>query len=392
MKNKRVKILFDANPLAQEKMTGVARAELGLIKALSAEYPTQIELVGHYFDFMGGKNHDHTLTLPKAQNIRYRRTILLPGKLFNMLRRYRIPVFYEVLVKERGDFILFPNYLGWPSLFRTPSAPCVHDTTYIELPEYISKPNLFDLRTILPSTLKRSSFLMTDSYASRDDLRAAFPHYNKPLVVTYVPLVDAVTLPSHRAEKYIAESGVRSPYLLFFGTLEPRKNLVGLLRAYMLLPKSIQDMYSLVVAGGKGWNDSEILDILEKAKNEGLSIIQTGYVSDKQKAALFMKATVIVVPSHHEGFGMQLLEAMYYETPLIVNDIPVLREVAGDAALYCNASADSIASAIQKLLGDENLRRQITIHGKKRLRDFSWPDIARRVYEAISNVLLVTKE
>jgi hypothetical protein len=135
MKNERaITLLFDAGPLVYGNKTGVGRATEGLVLSLAKAYPNELELVGHYFDFLHRKKD---LALPSAPNIHYRITTLVPGKVFNMLRRLGVWIPFEFLVKKRGDFHLFPAFVGWPSLYKTPSAPFVHDITYIDYPQYV---------------------------------------------------------------------------------------------------------------------------------------------------------------------------------------------------------------------------------------------------------------
>lgn len=385
MKNPRTKILFDAVALAQLRPTGVGRAAAGLIQAIAEAHPDDVELVGHYFDFLGRKQG--RVGLPMAPNIRYRRTVLLPGKVFNMLRRLRVPVFFELLIKERGDFILFPNYIGWPSLFRTPSAPYVHDATYIELPEYVNRQNLFDLRTLMPGTFHRSSFTITDTESSRSGIQRAYPEYEKPFVIAHIPLVGAAPIANKQATQVIEQLGVTKPYILFFGTLEPRKNLIGLLDAYRALSNETRGKYSLVIGGGKGWNDDEIVTALQSAKDSGLNVIETGYVTDDQRGALFTKASLYIMPSFYEGFGMPLLEAMFYKTPIIASNIAVLKEVAGDAALFCDTSPESISETIAKLLNNKPMQKNLVENGTKRLKHFTWEKVAADVFAAIEKSL-----
>src|SRR5580704_3129253 len=108
---KPIKILFDAGPLVNGPRSGVGKYTQGVIQALADDYPDQVELVGHYFDFLGRK---HVTNMPTAANIRYKTTKLVPGKVLNMLRRLGVWVPFELLVKERGDFHFFPGFIGWP--------------------------------------------------------------------------------------------------------------------------------------------------------------------------------------------------------------------------------------------------------------------------------------
>ncbi|QQS18938.1 hypothetical protein IPL68_02670 [Candidatus Saccharibacteria bacterium] len=157
--------------------------------ALASEFPEQIELVGHYFDFMNRKKN---IEVPVASNIRYRRTVFIPGKVFNMLRRLGVWIPFELLAKERGDFHIFPSFIGWPSLFRTPSAPFIHDITYIDYPEYVNGPAQFDLKTIIPRTVRRAAFIITNSESSKQGILREYPTARKPIIVEHLPAVGAV--------------------------------------------------------------------------------------------------------------------------------------------------------------------------------------------------------
>jgi hypothetical protein len=170
-KNKRIKILFDAVPLASTTKSGVGKSVEGIVLALAHTYPNEVELVGHYFNFLGRKEG---YDLPSAPNIRYRKTVLLPGKIFNMLRRLHIPVPYELLVKERGDFHLFLAFLGWPSSFHTPYAVFAHDVTYLLHPEFVSSKMRSDLVRFMPKTLRRATFIITNSASSQQGLMEAY--------------------------------------------------------------------------------------------------------------------------------------------------------------------------------------------------------------------------
>lgn len=377
---KPITILFDAGPLVNGNRTGVGKTTEGLIQALADHYPDDIRLVGHYFDFLGRK---HVTDLPQAANISYRRTVVLPGKVFNMLRRLGVWVPFELLTKRRGDFLLFPGFIGWPSLFGTPNAPFVHDITYIDYPQYVNGPAQFDLRTIMPRTIRRASFIITNSESSKQGLARVYDLSSKPVLVEPIPPVGLVPVGDEVARGHLAGLGIDGDYVLFFGTIEPRKNLTGLLQAFERLDDSLRQRYALVLAGGKGWKDDEILATIGRLQAGGTRIIQTGYVSDEQRAALYSGADLFVLPSHYEGFGMPLLEAMAYRTPMLVSDIAVHHEVAGPAAAYCQTDPDSIAAQLTRLLGDQPLREKLVVAGTQRLPRFSWDTVARDIYTAI---------
>ncbi len=382
---KKIKILFDAGPLVNGNISGVGKYTQGVISELAKNYPSELELVGHYFDFLGKKS---TANLPKAANIRYRRTVFVPGKIFNMLRRLGFWLPFEIFTKERGDFHLFPGFVGWPSLFNTPSAPVIHDVTYIDFPQYVSPIARNDLHKLVRPTIKRAAFVLTISESSKAGIVKEYGDLNKPILVEHIPPVGLLKISESKADAAIKELGIIGSFILFLGNIEPRKNLVGLLNAYSLLPDATRNKYGLVLAGGSGWQDDEILNKIKSLRESGSKIYQTGYVTDEQRSALYMKAAVFVLPSHYEGFGMPLLEAMTYQTPVLASDIAALKEVAEDSALYCDPnSPEDIANKLQQLLNDKNLRDGLVAKGNERLKDFSWEKVTTDLYDQIEKVV-----
>lgn len=380
-----IKILFDAGPLVNGKMSGVGKYTQGLVSELAKNYPESLELVGHYFDFLGKKDLS---ALPSAQNIRYTKTVVLPGKVFNMLRRLGFWIPFELLTKERGDFHLFPGFVGWPSLFNTPSAPVIHDVTYIDFPQYVSPIARNDLQKLVRPTIKRASFVLTISESSKTGIVKEYGDLGKPVLVEHIPPVGLLKISNLEADGATKELGINGSFILFLGNIEPRKNLVGLLNAYSLLPEATRNQYGLVLAGGSGWQDEAILEKIKSLRDSGSRIYQTGYVSDEQRSALYMKATIFVLPSHYEGFGMPLLEAMTYQTPVLASNIAALKEVALDSALYCDPnSPDDIANKLQRLLEDKNLRDSLVAKGNERLKAFSWEKVTSDLYDQIEKVV-----
>lgn len=385
MKNNKIKILFDAGPLVNGNLSGVGKYTQGIISELARNYPDNLELVGHYFDFRHGKD---TTALPHANNIRYTKTVVLPGKVFNMLRRLGFWIPFELLTKERGDFHLFPGFVGWPSIFNTPSAPVIHDITYLEFPQYVSPIARNDLQKLVRPTIKRAAFVITVSESSKAGIIKEYGNLDKPILVEHIPPIGLLSISELEAGDAIKELGINGSFILFLGNIEPRKNLVGLLNAYSLLPDDTKNQYGLVLAGGSGWKDEEILEKIRSLRDSGSKIYQTGYVSDEQRSALYMKATVFVLPSHYEGFGMPLLEAMTYQTPMLVSDIAALKEVAQDSALYCEPnSPEDIANKLQQLLSDSLLQKQLVSKGNERLKAFSWEKVTEELYDQIVRVV-----
>lgn len=278
------------------------------------------------------------------------------------------------------------NYVALPTLTRRKQALIIYDLGFLDCPEFLQAKNLNFLLKFCGPSIQRADVIITISEFTKQRLIHHFPHLNAQVIITPIPpapIVDrAVSLPAN-----LSDLGMGSDYILYLGTIEPRKNITSLIDAYCLLPKSLSDTHSLVLAGGQGWKDEEIQLKIKTARLKGFNVITTGYITDSEKHALYRNAGCFVLPSHYEGFGMPLLEAMQYKLPVVASDIQVFREVAGDAALYFNKDdPTSIAKQLQKVISHVAVQQSLIIKGNKQLKKYSWARNARLVYETLDNL------
>ena len=174
-------------------------------------------------------------------------------------------------------------------------------------------------------------------------------------------------------------------FILFVGTREPRKNLDGLLHAYLTLPQHIRHEFKLVLVGPRGWEDDA--DKLV-ARDIGNSVVSLGYIDRRSLAYVFNLADLLVFPSFYEGFGLPPLEAMACCCPVIVSKVASLPEVCGDAAYYVDPKdVDSIAEGISRVLSDETLRKSLIARGIERAKLFSWERTARKTLDVFEEVM-----
>lgn len=368
-------LLFDANPLVNGKKSGVGYYTQSLIQALASTYPEEIKLVGHYFSFLGRKDN---IRLPEAPNIEYVRSKIIPGRALSILRRLGLQLPLELFFKRRGDFALFTNFVSLPSFTGIPTAVVVHDLCFLEVPEYVSERNRNFLKRFVPQSLKRARKVIIISAFTK---AAVQNHYSVPedrFIITPIAPAPKIEAPDIN----IRSLGITKKYLLFVGTLEPRKNILSLAEAYELLPADIRAKYQLVLAGAPGWYIEETLGYINKLQNSGFGILTLGHVSDKQRAALYEHAELFVLPSHYEGFGMPILEAMSYGVPTAVSNLPVFHEVAGAASYYFNQNdPQDIAASIEKLLRNAHSRQELAKAGHDRLRLYNWKVTAQGLYK-----------
>jgi glycosyltransferase involved in cell wall biosynthesis len=187
--------------------------------------------------------------------------------------------------------------------------------------------------------------------------------------------------------KALQKYGLPSKYIHFHGTIEPRKNVEGLLDAYAALPDKIKDEFALVITGGKGWKDESIYRKVDYYLASGHRIILPGYIEAEDLPFIYSGASLFVLPSFYEGFGIPPLEAMACGVPVITSDNSALPEVVGDAAILVKADdTPALTGSIEKVLSDKQLAKSMTDKGLKQAAKFSWELSARKLIELLESI------
>lgn len=287
-------------------------------------------------------------------------------------RQFILPV----MLKKYGiDVCFFTNFVS------ALAAPCptvltIHDLSFRLFPRTHSLRNVMWARSLAPLSTRRSVHLIADSNNTKMDLiRVMGIESGKIDVIPLGASPEFTPKQQPGDEDVLSFYGINKPYVLFVGTLEPRKNVNLLIMGFAEVAKSWPDV-NLVLAGRRGWMAQAIFDELERRDLLGRVHI-TGYVREGHLPALYRKAKALVYPSLYEGFGLPPLEAMASGTPVVVSRSSSLPEVVGDAGLYVDAlSADEVAAAIESILGDEELAADLSRRGLARARQFSWTKAA----------------
>lgn len=373
-----MKIVFDANPITQNTKSGVGYFTASLITALSKNSPKDVRLVGHYFNFLNRKS---VTEQPSGKNISYKHSSLFPTKVLNIGRRLGLQLPIEAFSHQKADFTLFTNFTAMPTILGGKRVSIIYDVSFLDCPEYAPDRLISYLRKWVPYTVKTSDLIIVNSEFTKQRLVDEYKTDKELIMVLPIPPIDHV----EPDDKILRKMKINEKYILFVGTIEPRKNLEILIDAYTILNKDIRENYSLVLAGGKGWKDESILQKIKTMQEKGFNIKQTGYVSDAEKSALYQHAALCVQPSLYEGFGMPILEAMSYGKPVVCSDIPVFHEVAGDAAIYFSPkSSDSITKCISHILSDQDTKKDIIQLSKKRVKEYpTWDKIGKELYDKL---------
>ena len=180
--------------------------------------------------------------------------------------------------------------------------------------------------------------------------------------------------------------GITTPFFLFLGSIQPRKNLVRLLEAHAKLPRSLAQEYPLVIAGKLAWDDGQTLNSIRKAVSEGRAK-WLNYISEEQKLCLLQSAIGLAFVSLYEGFGLPITEAFASELPVITSNCTSMPEVAGNAAIVVDPyKTQEIATALEGLIQDSALATKLRAAGLVRSRHFSWEENAQKtasIYQAM---------
>ena len=281
------------------------------------------------------------------------------------------------------DFLHFPIFPP-PWWCRCAHGWLVPDATPWLYPETMKRTSRIYFQTLGGHAMRTSRLLVTDTQASRSDLQRVFGALGDDIRV----IEPGVRSNLRRVEDPAALNRLRQQYklpeqfLLCVATLEPRKNVSRLLRAFQSLRQSGRTTASLVIVGRKGWLYDRILsDILAAGLNDG--VIFTGHVADEDLAGLYSLARAFVYPSLYEGFGLPCIEAMACGCPVVTSNRGALLEVTGQAAVLADPEdVVSIASAIETVLHDAPLRQTLIERGLERAKVFTWDRYACAMMKA----------
>ncbi len=255
----------------------------------------------------------------------------------------------------------------------------VHDLAFEHLPQSFPPRWRTLYRAGLRAAARRADAILTPSRFTADDLIDRIGV--DPATVHVTPLAAAPPLaPAPDEATRLEEIGVRPPYLLFVGTIEERKNLVRLVRAYRDLAAEGLP-HALVLNGPPGWGADDVFGAVEGG-GAG-RILHTSGLEDATLGALYRHAEAFVYPSLYEGFGLPVLEAMQYGLPVVASDSSSIPEVAGDAALLVDPTDDdALADALRRVLSDPSLRADLAARGPAQAARFSWGATARATITA----------
>lgn len=374
-----MRVGLDGIPLGERK-TGVGHYTFELAHALALAAPSdEFELVSP-FPFLPPMRGEGDQELPP--NLRTVRAKL------NSLNRYWWAVGLPRYIKQNSLTLFHGTNYDVPLWKRCPTVLTIHDLSLFRHPETHETHNVRRGRRRLPLMARVATMIVTPTeYVRREVCHLLNASPDKVVAVPEAPRRIFKRMPLEQTVEARGRLGVEDKFLLFVGTIEPRKNLLTLIRAFVEVLRVSRTPLQLVITGRKGWLTDDLFAYINES---GIAdrLRFTGYVSDDDLCALYSSCSAFVYPSTYEGFGLPPLEAMACGAPVIASRIPSIIEVVGRAArLVAPEEVGALAQSIVSVLEDKDQRLCLSTEAVRRAAEFSWERTARSVREVYSEAL-----
>jgi glycosyltransferase involved in cell wall biosynthesis len=340
--------------------------------------------VGRYVDglisALGAAGADFAVACQRADAERFGRmapaATIVPGPAAVAHRPARLAweqTGLPLVVQQVGADVLHAPHYTMPLRAGRPVVVTIHDVTFFTQPDVHTSIKGPFFRSAIKTALHRAARCVVPSKATRDELVRVLDADPTKLDVAYHGVDrDTFHVPADAERRQVqARLGLRNmPYIAFLGLLEPRKNVPSLVRGWVIAVQDREDPPALVLAGGSGW-DEEIDQAITEVPSR-LRVLRPGYLRFSDLRGYLGGATVVAYPSHGEGFGLPVLEAMACGAAVLTTQRLSLPEVGGDAVAYTEGDPESIARGLTALLDDPELRRTLGEAAVKRAGEFTW--------------------
>lgn len=369
--------------------------------------------VGYYVDHLvrhlvrlGADHHWSLFIIPGRKSSQVNLGLgLLPDNCRIVRRHWPLPSRYTNLLLQLPwqRLITVERFLGRVDLFHSTNFICfsqkegkrvvtVFDLTFVLFPQYHPRYRVMVFKTFFHRSLELADKVIAISENTKQDLVDLMKVPEEKIAVTPLAASEIFKpVVAQEASRVVSQYGATfRDYFLYVGTIEPRKNLVRLLKAFEIFCSSHSRAPLLVLVGRTGWLSGNFYRALESSPWKK-NIRLLGYVPETELPALYSGAIAMVYPSLYEGFGLPPLEAMACGTPVVTSNNSSLPEVTGDAAILVNPlEVNEIADALMRIVGDFSLQEQMRRKGLQRAKLFTWEETAKKtlgVYESVLNRL-----
>lgn len=377
-----MRVLVDIRHLSSPNMAGVGGYTKSLLHALF-----EIDKENEYVLLSTGTRRP-LLEIPPDKQISHVH-VPVPNKLLNLRTLLLRHPTLNWRVREAVDLIFLPNLAIATLPEDIPTVLTLHDFSWEMYPDFFSRKMQLWHKATRPSELiAKSRSIIVPSESSKRDCERLFatPHEKTHVIPHGVS-------PAFSDKMSASDHGVRSrlklpkKFVLFVGTIEPRKNLLALIEGVKEYRERTHDDLHLVIVGGWGWRSHAVRRRLWKRDTYGW-VHQLGYVDASDLPAVYRSAQATAFPSIYEGFGLPILESLASGTPVITSHTSSMPEVSGDAAIYIDPyNSRDISEALRGLMGSSSLQKQLRDHGIARAREFTWEKAAQETLEVFKRLI-----
>ena len=382
-----MKIAFDCSPLLKQK-TGIGWYCYSLLEQFINFTEDEFSL---FSLSLKSKDPDLPLGWNARPKTRYHFYAPLPRAFVSLLSKCFGKIVSRLLLTA-VDMVHFTNFIAFP-IRGAKTVLTVHDLAFLRFPRTIELKNYITLKACLRFSLDIADRIIVPSFSTKKDIVDFYKYPEEKIVVIplgvnhdiYRPIADIHSLNAFKQKHSLGR------YILFLGTLEPRKNAARLLDAYSILCKKmgVEQTPDLIFGGGRGWKNKAFevkYQNLDKPIRNKIRFL--GYLPQEELPFLYSGADVFVFPSLWEGFGLPPLEAMACGTPVVTSNVSSLPEVVGDAAILVDPnSAEEIADAIYQILIDEHLALSLRSAGLTQAAKFTWSNTALQTYKVYESTV-----
>lgn len=374
----------DIRPLMIKNKTGIGEYTFELLNAIFKE-----DKNNHYYLFSNSlKNLDEILLNWHQPNIHHV-TTRYPNKFLNLALVFGL-IAINRLLPEKIDCWYSPNINFLSLNKKTKHILTIHDISFKLFPEFYTIKQQLWHKIINPKKqCQQADVIIVPSENTKRDLIEYYQITANKIKVIYPgvsPNFD-LTEAKLKLQKNIVQKQYNLPenFILFLGSIEPRKNLLGLIKAFEKLPNNLTEKYHLIIAGGSGWKNKNIYKYADQSKLRD-HIKFLGYIANDNKPALLALSNLFIFPSFYEGFGFPIIEAMKIGTPVITSNRSSLPEISNNAAYLINPNNISdFSSAIKLLLENNRLYAEYLKRGLEIASKYTWENSVREHLAIINN-------
>ncbi|MHC4445580.1 MAG: glycosyltransferase family 4 protein [Planctomycetota bacterium] len=372
MPDHKISVILNDRALINPK-TGVGHYITELIRSLSQTHP-HIDLLPVYQTYFARKPRRPAEIPPSSAPGPARRW---PWWLRRLAQGTYNQTFKTIARLKGCNLYHEPNHIPLP--WKGTTITTIHDLSVLRNPDWHPLDRVKWYQQDLVPSLPRSKHFITVSEFTKTemvDLLGIDPQKITPIALGARYIFHP--RPKEQITEWLKRKHLPTDYLLYVGTMEPRKNLPGTLSAYAQLPNTLQQNHPLLIVGAAGWQTESTQSLIDRYRlKDQVRIL--GYMDDEDLAYLYAGASTLVWPTFYEGFGLPPLECMASGTPVISSNLSSIPEVVGDASILVNPHDNSqIAQAIQKVLEDPQLAQTLAEKGQARSKMFSWKKCAEQ--------------